>query len=201
MTEAYPLQWPQQRLRTSWTRRKNGAFRKDGHDITTREAMTRLRRELDKLGVSSFVLSANLARNIDGTPRSGQPQPSDPGIALYFQLKGKPHCMPCDTYNRVEQNIAAIAAHIDATRAIERYGVSTVAETFTGFVALPAPGAKRPWREVLGVDPTWIGGASEIEVRYRTVAKNLHPDLPGGSHDAMAELNAARGAAIRELTA
>jgi phenylpropionate dioxygenase-like ring-hydroxylating dioxygenase large terminal subunit len=36
--------------------------------------------------------------------------------------------MPCDRYTRVADNIAAIAAHIDATRAIERHGVDDCAD-------------------------------------------------------------------------
>jgi hypothetical protein len=105
--------------------------------------------------------------------------------------------MPCDTYTEVEQNIAAIAKHIEATRAIERYGVASLAEMFTGFAALPPPGAKRPWREVLRVGGS--PSSEDIEAAYRRQAKDAHPDRPGGSHDRMSELNAARDEAIGEI--
>lgn len=201
MTQAYPLQWPQARRRTHPAYRRNGNFKKDGRDITVRDAMDRLRRELAMLGVNGFVLSSNLIRNQDGSPRSGQPEPADPGVALYFQMDGKPHCMPCDTFSRAAQNIAGIAGHIDATRTIERYGVATVAEMFTGFVALPAPGAKKPWRQIMGLPTDWRGTTDDVRAQYRAVAKNLHPDQAGGDTDAMAELNAARDDALREIGA
>src|SRR5690606_4273383 len=135
----------------------------------------------------------------DGLPRSGQAEPRDPGVALYFQLDGQPHCMPCDTYDRVADNIAAIAKHIEATRAIDRFGVASVREMFTGFQALPAPGAKRPWREVFGFGPTEPIGLNYLNERFRAKSKAVHPDAPGGSHDAMAELNTAKADALREI--
>ncbi|TGR16226.1 J domain-containing protein, partial [Mesorhizobium sp. M8A.F.Ca.ET.202.01.1.1] len=37
--------------------------------------------------------------------------------------------------------------------------------------------------------------------RYRRLAAQRHPDLPGGSHDAMAELNQAKEQALKEIGA
>jgi len=214
MTDAFPLQWPQNRPRTA--SRKRAAFGKkvrqsgqsyDTHEqLTVADALFRLQDEIDRLGARQYVLSTNLEPRLDGLPRSSQREPADPGVALYFHLNGKPHCLPCDTYDRVADNIAAIAKHIEATRAIERYGVANLAEMFAGFTALPAPGAKRPWREILGLPPRpdWKGSGpandrEQIETAYRIKAKRCHPDAPGGSHDAMAELNRAREDALREV--
>lgn len=71
---------------------------------------------------------------------------------------------------------------------------------FTGFAALAAPGRARHWREVLGVPPE-MREMWQIRDAYRRRAMQLHPDRPGGSHDAMTELNAALAAAEQELTA
>lgn len=215
MTEAYPLQWPVARRRT--ISRRFGHFHKKERpagqswastkDISIADAMNRLRDELVRLGASrDWVLSANLVLNRDGSPKSNQRSPADPGVALYFNLDGKPICMPCDTYTEVEQNIVAIAKHIEATRAIERYGVASLAEMFTGFEALPAPGqhARRHWRDVLGVVPRDLvlnGRTNMVDALYRERAKEAHPDRPGGSHDRMAELNQARTEALRDVTA
>lgn len=198
MTQAYPLQWPASRQRTSWARRKNGSFRKDGHAIGVKDAVTRLQEELERLGATDYVLSTNLERNLDGSLRA-RTAPADPGVALYFTLKGKPHCMPCDTYNSVAQNIAGIAAHIEATRAIERYGVSTVAEMFTGFLALPS--GKRPWREVLELTgfPNGTITKATVENAFRGLAAERHPDK-GGTDAMMSELNIARADALREIS-
>jgi hypothetical protein len=124
---AYPLQWPAGRARKPADARIHGKFntkRSSGRYMETKaltvaDALARLQDELDRIGARLPVISTNLETRLDGLPRSGQGEPSDPGVALYFQLQGKPHCMPCDTYTRVAQNIAAIAAHIEATRARE----------------------------------------------------------------------------------
>jgi hypothetical protein len=128
----------------------------------------------------------------DGQPHLGRAEPADPGVCVYFQLAGKPYAMACDSFDRLAQNVAAIAQHIEATRRIERYGVASAAETLTIFEALPAP--KRP-HEILGVSPN----ASEIEVQraWRERIARAHPDQ-GGSETAAAEINAARDAMLRK---
>lgn len=204
---AYPLQWPANRPRK--INRKRATFGKkvsngrwtETKDLTVADALSRLQDELDRVGARHPVVSTNLETRLDGLPRSGQSEPCDPGVALYFQLDGQPHCMPCDTYDRVADNIAAIAKHIEATRAIDRFGVASVREMFTGFQALPAPGAAESqlWWKVLRIERD----ASEeaIQTAYRKRAAEVHPDKPGGSAAAMAELNAARDEAIRIVRA
>lgn len=200
MTDAFPLQWPKARPRTAPHVRKGGKFgakssRGYKEDLTIAQAMSRLQNEIDRLGAQNFVLSSNLVRNIDGSPRSNQSEPADPGVALYFTLKGKPTCLPCDTYRRAADNIAAIAAHIEATRAIERYGVATIAEMFTGFAALSPP---KSWHEILGVPPN--AGPDTIRGAHRQLAAKAHPDV-GGSTARMAEINAARDEGLRSAVA
>ncbi len=195
MTEAYPLAWPAHRPRN--TARRDAAFNKkvdngrwrETKSLTLADARDRLQRELDLVRARSIVLSTNVELRLDGLPRSGQPEPRDPGVAVYFQLKGKPHCLSCDTYTRVADNIAAVAAHIEASRKIERLGVADIAEIFAGFVALPAP---PHWSEILGVPRT--ATLDEVHRAYRDLAKKRHPDR-GGSQDLMAELNTAKAAA------
>jgi hypothetical protein len=204
----FPLQWPAGRPRRAASLRKAAKFvkmeKKDGQswrsasEISVAEATKRLQIELDRIGAKLPVLSTNLETRLDGLPRSGQGEPRDPGVAVYFQLSGKPICMPCDTYLRVADNVAAIAAHIEATRAIERHGVASLAEMFSGFVALPAPEAKAPWWEILGVSAS--ASVELIEERFRRLARFRHPDA-GGTHEAMAELNAARAEALKERNA
>lgn len=198
MTQAYPLAWPQGRPRRPPRQRRRGQFTTAGSRVSVAGALKRLAGELDRLGAHLPVISSNVALRLDGLPRSGQSEPEDPGVCVYFQLAGKPHAMPCDTYERVADNIAAVAEHIKATRAIDRYGVATVAEMFSGFQALPAPGAARPWREVMGFPPEATVTLDMVEARYRRLATMRHPD-GGGSDAAMAELNAARDQAREAL--
>ena len=108
--------------------------------------------------------------------------------------KGRPYCMPCDKWNRVADNIAAVAAHLKAMRGQERWGVGTIEQAFEGYLALPehTGQAQRDWWVVLGVAPD--APKDVVSAAYRKAARMAHPDN-GGSHDRMAEINAAYAAA------
>jgi DnaJ-domain-containing protein 1 len=127
---------------------------------------------------------------LDGLPRSGHREPDDPGAAVYFSLHGKPRCLACDRWNTVAENLAAIAAHVSAIRAVDRYGVGTLDQAFAGYAQLPA--STEEWWTILGVAPD--ASRTEIDEAFRALAKKVHPDA-GGSNEAMARLNEARRAA------
>lgn len=94
---------------------------------------------------------------------------------------------------RVRDNLAAIAATLEAMRAIERHGGAQILErAFTGFAALTAPG--KNWWDVLETRPD--ATRAIIEANFRRLAHDRHPDR-GGDHDKMSELNEARDAALR----
>lgn len=200
---AYPLSWPAHRKRTPNLIRRPGQFRKDGRLIIAGDASMRVEAELERLGGKYPLLSSNVELRLDGRPRADRGEPSDPGVCLYFELKGKPFALACDTYQTVAQNIAAIAAHLEATRAIERHGVASAAETLQVFSALPPPPAGGSiqmgttvvaWHEVLGVAAT--APAAVIEAAHRALARKAHPDVPGGSLAEMQRLNEARDAGL-----
>lgn len=193
MTQAYPLVWPAGRDRLEESERRRGPFTHHRQRMTVATSLSRLADELDRLRAENIVVSSNVPLRADGLPRSSI-EPDDPGVCVYFELEGKPHAMPCDTYDRVADNLAAIAAHIDATRRIERHGVASVAQMFQGFLALPAPPSC--W-EVLGMSRS-SATRRDVEISYRSLARSAHPDS-GGSDAAMAELNAAREEALRQL--
>lgn len=202
---AYPLAWP-----TGWKRtaaREHAKFGKKvtrpgstwsrTEDLTVAEAVARVLAELQRMGRSreDIVISTNLILRLDGLPRSDQRAPDDPGVAVYWQTRGgAPKVMAIDRYYRVADNLAAVAATLDAMRAIERHGGAAVLDrAFTGFTALPAPGATREWWEVLGVPAT--ATAAEAKAAFRRLAATHHPDRPGGDAARMAEINAAFGKA------
>jgi hypothetical protein len=202
--QRFPLAWPKHRPRTKG--RKQGRFTyKNGHEtkaISTNMAMERLDAELNRLGAQLPILSSNIELRLDGRPRSGT-NPTDPGVALYFQLGGKPHTMACDTYTEVSQNIAALAAHIEATRAIERHGVATASEVLQAFTALPPPASTAPaaaiplgegvkWWEVFGVMRE-VADEDTINAIYRTKAR------ASGGGETLTKLNMARDAALADI--
>lgn len=202
MITAYPLQWPEGWPRTKSHLRKNGNFRKDGKWVTVYQACDRVLVELGRLGIGrdDIVISTNLKTRMDGLPRSDQSEPGDHGAAVYWETrKHERRVMAIDRYNTVADNLAAIAATLEAMRAIERHGGAQILDrAFTGFVALPAPGAQRHWRAVIGVGPD-VRDLAVVRAEFRRRAADHHPDRPGGTHDAMAELNAALAAAEKEL--
>ena len=196
---SYPLSWPAGRPRCA--RRADAQFGKVNcragqswgtkENLTVADALRRLQDELDKICARHIVLSTNVETRLDVLPRSGQPEPTDPGAALYFQLKGRDTVLACDKWNRVADNIAAIAKHIDALRGIERWGIGTVEQAFAGWQALPAP---EPWWTVLGVASN--AGLAEIDAAWREKMRDAHPDR-GGTDAAASRLNWARDEARR----
>lgn len=122
----------------------------------------------------------------DGFPYPKQALPADKGVAIYFTLNSRQMCFACDRWDKVQDNIYAIAMTIEALRGIERWGSgSMVEQAFTGFVALPAP--KSP-HDILGVRParrttksTWLIGRRPRqptptgEARMRTWQRSTTP--------------------------
>lgn len=205
--ESFPLHWPASWPRTPVSRRKAAKFAsasyskgyREKRELTVAEAMNRLQSELDLIGASGVILSCNLERRLDGLPRSGTAEPSDGGVAIYFAMKGRSTVLACDRWNRVADNIAAIAAHIGALRGIDRWGVGSVEQAFAGYAALPGP-AGRPWRAVLAWPDHLPVTKEEIEKARRTWAKRWHPDSGTAPNaELMAEMNAACDSALREL--
>jgi hypothetical protein len=203
----YPLQWPAGWKRMDSWQRKNGLFKRHGKDISVFDGVQRVLEELKRLGIdeNDVVISTNLRTRLDGLPRSDQAAPHDMGVAVYWQKSSKSpmRCMAVDAYDKVEHNLAAIAATLEAMRAIERHGGAAILDrAFTGFTALPAPiiaGNGRPWYVVLDCSPN--SGREVIDHSYRRLASRYHPDKEGGDPAKMAELNAARDAALREIGA
>jgi hypothetical protein len=205
--QRYPLAWPSHKLRKPPHARKLGQFGAtvdkgaytSRRKINAAEAMRRVEQELDRLGGRWPIVSSNLELRLDGRPRSDR-EPEDPGACLYFDLKGVPHAMACDTYSATAQNIAAIAAHLEASRAIERYGVATAAEALQAFAALPPPPEakpKRPWWEVFGIVRE-VADEDTLRALFRVKAKKAHPQN-GGTDDAMLELNNALAEALADM--
>ena len=187
-----PLSWPADVPRTR--SRRSGRFKIGGSNrLTVAQAFDRLSDELDRFEGRRAELSADFEQTRTGRPSLSWKRSADPGCVVLFTRRGKDYCLPCDTYDDLAQNIAAIAAHLDAVRAIERHGVATVDQMMGAFVALPAP---RQWFDVLGVRPD--SPLEVAEAAYRSLARDNHPDV-GGDADAMSEINAAMQIARESL--
>jgi len=182
MATPYPLCWPAGQPRTRSP--GDAKFRDRGKRINAEVAIARLQAELDRLGAGDVVLSSDWPRNLKGSFLANA-APADRGVAVHFVAFGKQTVLACDRWNRLADNIAAIAAHIEALRGIDRWGVGSIEQAFAGYVALPAP---EQWWQVLGCKPDTP--IATVEQVHRELAKRHHPDR-GGSGAMMARLNAA----------
>lgn len=192
---ANPLSWP-----TNWHRtevRKRARF--DGHSM--QRAIEYAREELGRMGVieRSVIISSNVELRRDGLPRSNQRIPSDPGVAVYFKLDGEPHVLACDRWTFPEHNLWAIAKHIEALRAQDRWGVGTIKQAFSGYKALPPPSPPAiPWRRVLGFNDGVVLSREQVRAAYEVLAKQNHPDQPTGDRARFEQVVEAWTAAKRE---
>jgi hypothetical protein len=188
MIPAYPLTWPavfprsQRRIEGQFKTSLAGALHNVEHSIAA------FSRDSGKK-IEGLVISSNVTL--------GQQRPADPGVAVWFTWDGLQVCIPVDRYIKVEANLQAIHHVIEARRTELRHGgLSIVRATFTGFKALPAPAVH--WRMML-IAPGGDVSIKSAKEGYQRLAAKAHPDRPGGSHEAMAALNAAWEACQAEL--
>lgn len=174
---AYPLSWPEGWPRTKFKHSSN--FKRNRGRVSMADALDFLQRELDRLGARKQMLSTNVALRLDGQPRSQMAQPSDVGAAVYFELNSKPVSLACDKWDRVEDNVVAIAKHIEALRGQERWGVGTMEQAFRGYTALPGIGesSASEWWKTLGVSIN--ASPDQVKEAYRLLVKKHHPDVGG----------------------
>lgn len=184
---AYPLSWPPSFPRSK--ERERGAFKATlaGALKNVEDSLRRFSNDSGK-ALTGLVISSNVTIGVS--------RPDDPGVAVWFTWDGLGVCIAVDRYASVESNLQAIHHIIEARRIELRHGtLALVRATFHGFLALPAPKGSH-WTEVLGIDAK--ATRDDVKAAYRALAGKHHPDKAGGSHERMAELNAAHDAALKE---
>lgn len=183
-TRAYPLYWPDGWPRTESYKIKQARF----DDRSVNQSRRVLSDEVRRFGGSGLIISSNLELKLDGTPRSGQKQPSDRGVAIYFKRQGVDMALACDVYSTVEDNLWALCRTLDSLRQIERDGSpALINRAFKGFKALPDPNS-REWWVVLGISRN--SNSDEIRRAYYDLAKVYHPDV-GGTVEQFQEIQSA----------
>jgi hypothetical protein len=193
-TEAYPLRWPDGWPKTPAADRTRGhQFKQAGGEygktpVTFSRARRLLLEELERLGAESAVISSSIDIRIDGVPRSGvNPDRLDfkePGVALYFMLKGRAMVMAQDAFDNPAAKVrslgpgdrgdalagAARRRDDDEPRVRRVRGAAAARrhEAEAALVAGPAllrqPGGPRA---ALG---------RQVKARFNTLAKKMHPD-------------------------
>ncbi|PMQ04209.1 Chaperone protein DnaJ [Dyella sp. AD56] len=176
MIAAFPLSWPKNFGR--FADREKGSFR-----ATLAGALKNVQDSIRLFAKDSEVELAGLV--ISSNCTLGVTRPADPGVAVWFTWGGMQVCIPVDRYATVEANLQAIHHIIEARRVELRHGtLELVRASFSGFLALPAPGPDdaNHWSAVLAVDR----GASTSEIRAAMQIARLraHPDKSTGSPEA-----------------
>lgn len=200
---AYPLTWPTNWKRTNKSDRKRAKFEMRGDVGYRRLSMAggieRVMDQLARLGVTTredVVISTNVRTRLDGLPYGNEPEPADPGVAVYWRIAhgAKTQSMAIDIYDRVADNVGAVALTISYMRGIERHGGAEILErVFLGFQQIEPP---IDWKKILGIEGEVT--VDKIQSAYRKLALKHHPDH-GGNADAFADLNAAVVAAKASL--
>lgn len=172
-----------------------------------------LDRELRHLAARNPVLMVDVPASdfrIDGDLRTNARRQS-PAIIVAFGSKHGPLKYACDRFTKWEDNVRAVALGLEALRKVERYGIGSRGEQYTGWKALPpglAMGAKmdrdEAWRVLCDLGTGDEGyrrldnpRREDIDDLYRMAAKLHHPDA-GGDADLMARANEARNVLLEE---
>jgi hypothetical protein len=185
MTSAYPLQWPDGWERTPTYKRTEMRQNR----LTFSQILDKTYIELERLKAQHVVVSSWLPLNMRGQPYAEQARRNldDPGVAVYFTYRNKSMVMARDAFHTVADNLNSLRLAIQYLRGLERHGGGTMMDrAFEGFAQLAAPGSD-DWRSLLGQQDS----LEMAEVVYRQLAKKAHPNVPGGSHEAMIKLNRA----------
>lgn len=190
---AFPLSWP-----FGWQRTPAYERGKPPYKVAFSNALKRLLDQLRLLGAEDVVVSTNLPLTTKGMPGADDRLMDDPGVAVYFNLKGRAQCMACDKWRFIKDNIRGVGLAIEALRQLERCGASDFLDrAFTGFTALPPPQTHRDWRDVLGYGDAPMLRTS-IDTAYKFARSKAHPDK-GGSAEAYDEVEKAYERALTEL--
>lgn len=144
-----------------------------------------LDRETDYLGAPLVVIQIDVTREqirLDGLPRASA-RPFSSGVRVSFASDYGPLMYATDRYLDWRDNLRAIALSLNALRAFDRYGVNERGQQYTGWLAIGAgpnmdEAAARKLLESYGGE--------------KLALKATHPDMPGGSEAAFANVQLAR---------
>lgn len=174
-----------------------------------RATMNLLDKELRQLDAKHLVIEVDCDESQirrDGQPRADARMRS-PGVILSFDSRHGPLRYACDAFLAYRDNIRALALGLEALRKVERYGIATRAEQYTGWKALPsgiALGAGPMSRaEATAVLADLAGGFYDgvdsspetIKAAFRHALKLHHPDQ-GGARAAFDALERARAVLV-----
>ena len=188
----FRLEWPDGFDRTPPRKRETYPH---GFRVSRSEAFDNILEELRKMDARNVQVKT-AAPHTKASPHRpyADRDPDDPGVVVYFERDGQQFAVPCDRWDNLRDNAQAIAKYLDAKRAIQRYGVSTIESEFStqalppadeeAIAAPPASGGdeldEEP-HEILDVAPD--APDEVVTAAFKAQVKDLegHPDTGGSS--------------------
>jgi hypothetical protein len=186
--------WPEERKKLK-SFRNTSQFKADWNST-----LQLLDKELEHLNANAVVIELAVTEreiNADGSLR-GDARPRHPGVIVSFNSPKMPRLSyPCDTYPNWRHNVRAIALSLEALRAVNRYGVSTGVEQYTGWARLPGPegavgDAPPPMsraeavailKSASGIDAPVDSAPALLALVLREAQRKTHPDAGGDARE------------------
>lgn len=183
---------------TRWIGEKTPAWKREKPRFSATYATTldSLEREFRYLKAKNGTVEAafreDQIRN-DGWPYSSA-SPSESGLILSFDSKHGPLALPCDFFLHWQQNLRAIALHLEHLRHATLYRVGAGDEQYKGWKALPAPGGENSLdhfaQRIIDISQLieytaerLLSDYDAFRFVYRAAAKRAHPDVTGAGMD------------------
>jgi len=165
--EAFPLEWP-----SGWKRTRDP--QRARFDTTFSEARDEAIHELELLGAENIIINSDKPVRRDGLPKAGRKEPKDTAMVAYFTLNHQQQCIPCDKWDRTQDNMQAIRKSVEAIRGVARWGADEFVDAaFSGFKALPEPAVATPWMAYFGFQRTL--SEADLKEAYVRKAKLIGP--------------------------
>jgi hypothetical protein len=184
-----------------WDRPETNPRRGSPFKATHSATLELLDRELRMLRAERVVMMVDATERdcrLDGQLRADA-RLASPRVILAFDSEHGPLKYACDAFDHWQENLRAIALGLEALRRVERYGIASRGEQYTGWKALGsgiAMSAAMTRAEAVAVmlDLTSVDGVAQfseddlddrgtpgafLEDAWRHGSKQWHPDLDG----------------------
>jgi len=196
--DSRPLQWPE-----GWRRvQPNTRLRIGFQNILADTVKTHLINQLALLGAETVRISSTQPIGFRGIWALGEP---DPGVAIYFELKGQEYVVASDAYMTPLDNMRAIALSLESLAMMRRVGaIQVFVRCLNALTSAPlvvqepeAPAGPDPeartWWQVLGFEK--IPSKEAAEKAHKVLIRENHPDRPGGDEERAKAITVAMTAA------
>lgn len=158
-----------------------------------------LKSEADKINGRTLILQIDVMERdirLDGWIKA-HAHPASPRVAITIERISSARVdrptltFHCDTFSDWQDNVFAIAKTLEALRSIDRYGVTSSGEQYTGWQAIPEKaGSDDEARAILWRWAATDWNPADLSASYKAARRRAHPDA-GGTHDAFLAVQAA----------